>query len=128
MSECTTDCRHGDHKEVNAVPVSPFHSVCEIGRISAVFKLIFFGGKNLTQSREKSYYQEYDARSSEPDRDKDGYELGKPWEGKFMRENYANFFHLIDVEVLSMLRYCRMSGTAIKRRARKNPNPARKIF
>ena len=73
-----TDCRHGDHEEVNTVPVSPFHSVCEIRWISAVFKLNFFGGKNLIPSREKSYYQEYDARSSEPDRDKDGYELGKP--------------------------------------------------
>ena len=73
-------------------------------------------------------YQEYDARSSEPDRDKDGYELGKPSEERFMRENYAHFLHLMDVEVFSMLRYCRMSGTAIKRRARKKPNPERKIF
>ena len=35
----------------------------------------------------------------------------------------CNFFHLMEVEVFSMLRYCRMSGTDIKRRARKNPNP-----
>ena len=88
------------------------------------FQAEYFG-ESLIQSwvREVLLYQEYDARSSEPDRDKDGYELGKPLEGKFRRDNYSNFFHLMEVEVFSMLRYCRMSGTDIKRRARKKPNP-----
>ena len=67
-------------------------------------------------------YQVYDARSSEPDRDKDGYELGKSAKGEVEQKNFA-LYHLIEVEVFSMLRYWRMSGTDIKRRARRNPNP-----
>ena len=42
--------------------------------------------------------------------------------GKLSKKNFA-LYHLIEVEVFSMLRYWRMSGTDIKRRARRNPNP-----
>ena len=40
--------------------------------------------------------------------------------GNFM---IMQIFHLMEVEVFSMLRYCRMSGTDIKRRARRKPKP-----
>ena len=42
--------------------------------------------------------------------------------GKLSKKNLA-LYHLIEVEVFSMLRYWRMSGTDIKRRARRKPNP-----
>ena len=35
--------------------------------------------------------------------------------------------HLMEVEVLRMLRYCRMSGTVISRKARKNRSPEKKL-
>ena len=43
-----------------------------------------------------------------------------------LAEKIVAIFHLMEVEVFSMLRYCRMSGTDIKRRARKKPNPEKK--
>ena len=36
--------------------------------------------------------------------------------------------HLMEVDVLRMLRYCKISGTVIKRRARKNLRPVRKLY
>jgi hypothetical protein len=33
------------------------------------------------------------------------------------------YFYLMDVDVFKMLRYCKMSGTVIKRRARKKRKP-----
>ena len=47
--------------------------------------------------------------------------------GKLSKKNFA-LYHLIEVEVFSMLRYWRMSGTDIKRRARRKPSPVRDIF
>ena len=35
--------------------------------------------------------------------------------------------YLMEVEVLRMLRYCRMSGTVISRKARKNRSPEKKL-
>ena len=48
------------------------------------------------------------------------------WKGEVQERKLRQIFHLMEVEVFSMLRYCRMSGTDIKRRARKNPNPEKK--
>ena len=45
------------------------------------------------------------------------------WKGLLGEKITPILFHLMEVEVFSMLRYCRMSGTDIRRRARKNPNP-----
>lgn len=36
----------------------------------------------------------------------------------------TNWARRIELEVLRMLRYCRMSGTVINRRARRNRRPA----
>jgi hypothetical protein len=39
-----------------------------------------------------------------------------------------NLNHLMEVEVFRMFRYCRMSGTVIKRNARRNRRPKQKSF
>ena len=52
--------------------------------------------------------------------------MDKSWaslqRGTLSKKNFA-LYHLIEVEVFSMLRYWRMSGTDIKRRARRKPSP-----
>ena len=85
-----TNSWHGDHEEVDTVPVRQLDSICEIWRVPAVFELKLKISKSWIYLQEKCWYQVYDARSSEPDRDKDGYELGKSAKGEVEQKEFCS--------------------------------------
>ena len=62
------------------------------------------------------------ASASQPDGDKEGEELSKPGMKK-VKSSFGEDNHLMDVVVLRMLRYWRMSGTDMSRMARRNLKP-----
>ena len=64
------------------------------------------------------YYQPSDC-----DTPKESSNTPKVWNPDDNKEMNHNSSHLMEVEVLRMLRYCRMSGTVINRNARRNRSP-----
>ena len=64
------------------------------------------------------YYQ-----PSDWDTPKESSNTPKVWNPDDNKEMNHNSSHLMEVEVLRMLRYCRMSGTVINRNARRNRSP-----
>lgn len=125
-----TNSWHGDHEEVDTVPVRQLDSICEIWRVTAVFELKLKNVQKLNLFARKllnvdtKYMMPAAVSQTEIKMDMSWASLQR---GKLSKKNFA-LYHLIEVEVFSMLRYWRMSGTDIKRRARRKPNPVWDIF
>ena len=66
------------------------------------------------------YYQPSDWDTKDT---KESSNTPKVWNPDDNKEMNHNSSHLMEVEVLRMLRYCRMSGTVINRNARRNRSP-----
>ena len=100
-------------------------SICEIWRVTAVFELKLKNVQKLNLFARKllnvdtKYMMPAAVSQTEIKMDMSWASLQR---GKLSKKNFA-LYHLIEVEVFSMLRYWRMSGTDIKRRARRKPNP-----
>ena len=77
---CYVTSGHGDHEEVDGIPVSEGLGTGELGKISRIFQLKekFYSRLRSLQLMDRFSDQVNNSSTSKPDRDKESQKLSKP--------------------------------------------------